>query len=104
MTAPTIGRIVHYTLTYEDASKINKRREDFKVHIEREAYLDTGYVAHWGNMATEGEVFPMIVVRVEGGSTVVNGQILLDGTDTLWKVAVTQGPDQGQWEWPVFVG
>lgn len=103
MTAPTIGRIVLYTLTDDDAARINKRREDFKVHIERESYLDTGYVAHWGNMATPGEVFPMLVVRVDGGSAVVNGQVFLDGADTLWKVAVPNGPDMGEWEWPVIM-
>lgn len=101
MPAPTIGRIVQYTLSYDDAARINKRREDFAAYVHTEGYQDTGYIAHWGERAEGGQVLPLLITRCHGGSS-VNGQVMLDGSDTFWVQSVSEGPDQGQWLWPVI--
>lgn len=88
MTAPTIGRIVHYTLTQANAEAINKRRGDFSDYR--------------GNAAHEGDVFPLVITRIWSGDS-INGQVLLDGSDNLWVISINNGPDQGQWEWPIVV-
>jgi len=40
-----------------------------------------------------------VITRVWGQTegSAVNGQVLLDGDDTLWVTSVTQGPDARQW-------
>lgn len=102
MTSPTpsIGRIVHYTLTEQDAQAINKRRTDFEAHRTTDTYADTGYVAHYGNTARAGYVFPAVIVSTwSGTSPSANLRVLLDGTDDLWT-ASTFGDGPGQWIWP----
>lgn len=101
--APTIGRIVHYKLTAEDADQINRRREDGTGPLS--ASKDkSGAQVHVGNHVHEGETVPMIVTAVWPPYD-VNGQIFLDGNDTLWvKTVAYTGPDAeqapGQWDWP----
>ena len=96
---PTIGRIVLYTLTEDDAQAINKRRDDFKAHLRTDGYADTGYVAHFGNEAREGDVYPAVVLRVWDGD-VINAKVLLDGTDTFWATSRYEGINPGTWAWP----
>lgn len=116
--SPTIGRIVHYRLSAKDAENINRRRDDFK--SGRGKSWVAGAQAHVGNFAGEGDVLPLIVTAVwpteyaslaylahhEPGTTYdgpegVNGQVLLDGNDSLW---VTSAPQHatltGCWSWP----
>lgn len=100
---PTIGRIVHYILSEYDAEQINKRRADAfknKPTIVKDA---TGYVAHVGNEAKAGQVLPLIITRV-WSDTLVNGQLVLDGNDSLWKTSTSEATDDGQaeghWSWP----
>lgn len=96
---PTIGRIVHYTLTEADADAINQRRKDF--HESGVAHDHTGYVGHVGNHAKAGDVFPAMIVRVWEESTVtVNAQVFLDGNDTLWATSRAEGEGPGTWAWP----
>jgi hypothetical protein len=92
MPAPTIGRIVHYTLTEADAAAINKRREDAKA---------TGAVTqfHVGNHAAPGDVCPAMIVATFGGPA-ANLQVVLDGTDTYWATSRTEGDGPGYWTWP----
>jgi hypothetical protein len=100
----SVGRIVHYTLSAYVAEKINKRRQD--AIKSRIADLEEGSQIHYGNTAVEGDVLPMIVVRV-WENNLVNGQVLLDGNDTYWATSVPQvDPDQspvGHWDWPARV-
>jgi hypothetical protein len=97
---PTIGRIVHYTLSAEDAENINRRRVVGAVHPD----WPTGAQAHIGNEAHEGDVVPMIVVRVFQIGTpaegLVNGQAFLDGNDSLWVTSRHEGTMPGTWAWP----
>ena len=94
---PTIGRIVHYCLTEHDAESINRRR------VVRYLGSDTSshtLVLNVGNHASEGDVFPAMIVRV--WPTSVNAQVQLDGNDTLWVTSVTEedGAVPGRWFWP----
>lgn len=88
---PSVGRIVAYTLTETDAEQINKRRQDARV--SGIAATNSGAVVHFGNPVLSGEICAMVIVHVwgthEGAS--VNGQVLLDGNDSLWVTSVTQG-------------
>ena len=98
---PTIGRIVIYKLNFDDAGEINRRRTNSKSvreRIGRERWPE-GAQAHIGAEALVGEEFPMVIVRVNNPAD-VNGQVLLDGNDTLWVKYVKEGPDVGAWHWP----
>ena len=80
---PSLGRIVHLTLRADQAQEINTRR---------------GFSGNVGNRASEGQVFPLIITRIgDTEQSAVNGQVLLDGNDTLWVTSVVQGDETGQW-------
>lgn len=83
---PSIGRIVHYTLSAQDAVRIRAGRE----RLECEE----------GNQPVSGEVYPMIITRVWGPNSEVNGQVLLDGNDTLWVTSVHVGEGERTFAWP----
>lgn len=113
MQEPTIGRIVHYTLTEEDAQQINRRRTTGESIRERmhndggEPKWPAGAQAHIGNYAHAGDVVPMMIVRTwhnEGhylrGDSVLNGQAFLDGNDTFWVQSANEGEGYGEWRWP----
>jgi hypothetical protein len=95
------GSIVLYTLTQYDADAINRRRKDFNDY-RKAGGPDTGHVAHVGNHAYAGDVYPAVVVRVWGNlsNDSVNLSVLLDGNDIFWATSRTQGDDQGQWTAP----
>lgn len=87
MNGVVAGRIVHYVLSDEDAKKINERR---------------GNQPDSGNTTMAGFHTPMMIVRVfpnEHG--LVNGQCLLDGSDTLWVIGkkYNEENDYGSWHW-----
>lgn len=102
---PSIGRIVHYTLTESDAQQIMRRRTTGPAIAERIPSKEwpVGAQAHIGNSVSAGDVFPMIIIRVWPGDVGnVNGQVLLDGTDALWvttvgQVAADSTDKQGLW-------
>lgn len=116
----TTGRTVLYTLSEDDAKQINRRRTDGKSIAERMKNAippqegqnaDTiygwpaGAQAHIGNHASEGDVVPLVVVKVwphEFGQDVpgVNGQAFLDGNDCLWITSAKEGTEPGTWAWP----
>ena len=91
---PSIGRIVHYTLADYDVVAINAQRagDPFK-----------------GNAVTAGDVYPMLITRVWASpetvteGTAVQGQVFLDGPDTLWVTSRQQGDQPGQWHAPIIV-
>lgn len=99
--APTIGRIVHYRLSADDAEQANRRR---KPHAARDHQpggdlWPTQAQAHVGNEAREGTYVPMLIVATWGGTT-VNGQAFLDGNDVLWVTSRQEGTAPGTWTWP----
>jgi hypothetical protein len=103
---PSIGRIVHYTLTQQDAAEINRRRSDYQAFRSNfsgpsdpgQAGAD-GHIAHVGNHAAEGQVCAATIVRTFGGPA-VNLQVHLDGNDTYWATSRTEGTEPGTWTWP----
>ncbi len=120
---PSIGRIVLYTLTADDAAQINRRRTTGAsianrllwgfagLHSEAlpASSMDgevrswpAGAQAHIGNAVAEGDVFPMLITRVWGPSpgSAVNGQAFLDGTDVLWVTSVMVGEGPRTFKWP----
>jgi hypothetical protein len=99
---PSIGRIVHYALSEQDAAQINKRREDFRQFVKASGgnYPSDGYVAHMGNPVEAGDMFPGIVIRVWEAAKSCNLHVLLDGNDTFWACSVSEGDGARQWSWP----
>jgi hypothetical protein len=104
---PTVGRIVHYTLTTDNAEQINRRRTTGKAIADRipDGKWPAGAQAHIGNGAHAGDVLPLLICRVwpdEYGPGVpgVNGQVFLDGNDQLWVTSAKEGTDPGTWAWP----
>lgn len=100
----TIGRIVHYRLTEKDVVAITRRRTT-GLKIQTLADLGewpTGAQAHIGQPVLTGQVVPLIVTTVERTPdlTRVNGQCILDGSDTLWVMHVEEGTENGCWAWP----
>ncbi|NQX34293.1 hypothetical protein [Herbiconiux sp. VKM Ac-2851] len=104
MSAPSTGRIVLYTLAEADADAINRRRDDHRngprVSGTQEIVVQgDGAQVHVGNPARADQVLPLLVVRVNPGGH-VNGQVFLDGNDTLWFTSAAEGYGRGQWSWP----
>lgn len=95
----TVGKIVLFKLTSKEVERINSRRSDAQ-HAHAGSNL-SGYQVHVGNEVREGDVLPMLIVRVwEGG--LVNGQVFLDGNDTLWVTSIHEGSEAGQYSWPAL--
>lgn len=90
---PTPGRIVLVTINEGQAKSINGAR------------TQAGIATKTGNTARAGDVFPMIIVRVwdDRPDASVNGQIILDGNDSLWATSIplASSPEQQfAWRWP----
>lgn len=102
--APTQGRIVLYTLGLEDVDRINKNRIAYATVGDR--LSSAGCQKHIGGMVEEEDTFPMVITAlwgpvVGGGDPqCVNGQVLLDGNDTLWVTSITEGTGPRTWAWP----
>ncbi|MDG9703826.1 hypothetical protein [Streptomyces sp. DH37] len=86
MQQPSIGRIVLYRLSQEDADLIDRRRD----HPGNKLV---------GNPVSPGDVFPASVVRTWDDDS-VNLRVLLDGNDDLWAPSRHQGSEPGTWAWP----
>ena len=103
---PTIGRIVHYTLSEQDAEAINARHAEAEDRARRESEsrdrVIDGNQRHVGNHVEAGDVYPMIITRVWGDQpdSHVNGQVFLDGNDTLWATSVSLGAGERHFVWP----
>jgi len=107
---PTIGRIVHYRLSEDDAKQINRRRTTGASIAARLTYGDdpqlkawpAGAQAHIGNEAHEGDTYPMLITRVWGpnAEAAVNGQCFLDGNDVLWVISACVGEGPRSFSWP----
>lgn len=93
---PTIGRIVHYRLTAENASRITNWRTTKNANW---GAVHGGGQAHVGSPVIEGVVFPMILTYVHQHGS-VNGQCFLDGNDSWWAFDVSEGDGPGTWSWP----
>ena len=101
---PTIGLVVIYTLSPQDAEEINRRRTTGPAIAKRitENHWPLGAQAHIGNRVEQGMNFPMIIVRTWGDTpeSAVQGQVMLDGNDTYWATSRVCGEQAGMWHWP----
>jgi hypothetical protein len=103
---PSTGETVLYRLSQQDVDAITGRRTTGSAIHERiqKGAWPLGAQAHIGNPVNVGDEVPLTIVRVwpdEYGPGVpgVNGQGLLDGTDTLWVLSAREGSEPGQWRW-----
>jgi len=94
---PTICRTVVYVLTKEDADRVNRRRVMGAGHGST---WPEGAQAHVGNHVDGGQKFPLLVTRTFKGYNAVNGQVFLDGNDSLWVMSAKEGTVPGTWHWP----
>lgn len=98
---PSVGRVVHYRLSDSDAEQVTRRRDDAKAKMDWHRTERTGAMVHIGNPVKSGDVYPMVIVRVWSDDpdydTAIQGQVLLDGSDTLWVTSRQQGDLPGQW-------
>lgn len=87
--APTVGRIVHYTLAEYDVSAIRADRAE-------------NSLTQQGNPVTAGDVYPAMVVRTWGSDeySAVQLQVFLDGNHTYWATSRSKGNGPGFWHWP----
>jgi hypothetical protein len=102
---PTVGRIVHYTLSRQDAEHANRRRTTPQSIRDRTnaGTWSVGAQAHIGSEVREGQILPMVVVVVcypGDGQGRVNGQVCLDGNDVLYVSSRPLGTAPGTWAWP----
>ncbi|WP_086846805.1 hypothetical protein [Amycolatopsis kentuckyensis] len=99
---PSIGRIVHYALSDSDVAEVNRRRNDAYKSMAQHRDNADGSQVHVGNAVNPGEVYPMVITRVWGDQpgAAVNGQVLLDGNDSLWVTSRCGGDAPGQYAWP----
>ena len=106
MDTPKAGRIVHYTLTEQDAAEINRRRTSGPRIAERltSGHWPEGAQAHIGNQVSVGQVVPAMIVAVwHLPSGRCNLKCFLDGTDEFWATSreVSSEPETaGYWNWP----
>lgn len=100
---PSVGRIVLLVLTAAIAEQINRRRTTGESIADRIPFgaWHPGTQAHVGNEAHEGDIVPVVVVRVWDNDR-INGQALLDGNDTFWVTSAdpSEEPKAGCWHWP----
>jgi hypothetical protein len=108
---PTPGRIVLYQLSEHDVEQVIRRRTDSRSIASRmdDGTWPRGAQAHLGNTPRQGELAPLLVIRVflagaeadpDPGPVAVNGQVFLDGTDVLWVSSRLEGTAPGTWAWP----
>lgn len=101
---PTVGRVVLFKLNSSHVEQINRRRGHAALHMDDHRANSNGVMVHVGNTVHAGDVFPMVIARVWGNEerSLVNGQVLLDGSDTFWACSVGVGDEAGMWSWPVI--
>lgn len=87
---PTAGRLVHYTISEQDAAVIAANR--------KAAGITAANVAH------AGDVLPATIIRVWSPVTgCANLQVHLDGPDTYWATSRAEGEGPNFWFWPTRV-
>ena len=84
---PTIGRIVKYTISEQDAANINAL---------------SGFEHNNANKAYAGQIFPMMIVATWGNypGALVNGQVFVDGNFTIWVTSINEGVGYRSYSWP----
>ncbi len=102
---PSVGRIVHYQVTSYDVGRIKRQRDPRHRTFRNTDGIIVSGEAHghaFGNEPEVGQVFPLLITKVWGDTeeSAVNGQLFLDGNDSLWLTSVCQGEGSGRWRDP----
>jgi hypothetical protein len=99
---PTLGRIVHYTLSNDDAVSINRRRNHARLAMDMHRTSANGVMVHVGNDVKEGDVYPLVITKAWGPdeTSAFNGQLMLDGNDIFWVTSTQIGEGPGKCFWP----
>ncbi len=96
----TLTPIYDYRLSQTDVDEILRRRTHSgritRLKSENPPQWPHGAQAHVGAQVSVGDVLPLIVTKrhVDGR---INGQVMLDGSDTLWVQQVSWGSEPGQY-------
>ena len=86
MQTPTIGRIVHYVLSAQDAQQIEAARKASGT---------------FGNHVQEGTLTTAVIVAVWPGD-LCNLKVLLDGPDTFWALSRPRHSEEVKSPCPAF--
>ena len=98
-TPGSVGDIVLYRMTTDDAADINRRRTSASSIGERakNGLWPRGAQGHLGSLVRAGDSLPAVVVRVPEQSPHLRSlKVFLDGNDDFWCMA-TAGLEPGQW-------
>lgn len=87
---PTVGRIVHYTLSEGDEALLKER------------YADA--IGRTLNTPRDGKAQVELAQLSYPGQTWANLQVFLDGAVTYWATSRSEGENPGTWAWPPRVG
>lgn len=97
---PKTGRQILYVLSDTDVQTIMKQRV-LSADLMNED--DRHLAAFRGNSVLAGDIVPAVIIRVwNEQSGLMNGQALLDGTDSLWLLSRERDANKtpGTWHWP----
>ncbi len=98
MEGLTVGRVVHYALSTDDAKIINERR--IAVNQPAGERLP-GVQYHIGNPVESGEHCAMVITQVWNTDGLINGKVVLDGLDDYWATSrrYSEQKEPGTWHW-----
>lgn len=97
---PKVGETVIYMLSAENVADIMRRREDTRVNLQMMRDERPGFQAHVGNAVAAGDIVAMTITQVWANHHHgVNGQVTLDGNDSLWVRSADRGWGMGLWRW-----
>jgi len=101
---PTVGRVVLYRFTAEQAEAVNRRRRHAVAMISDHGANTGGFMVHVGNDIVLGQDYAADIVAVWGATydSYVNLQVKLDGTDCYWAYSVRCGDQPGDYHWMVY--
>jgi hypothetical protein len=92
------GRIVNFVISDIIAGEINRKRA-----ASLRSVVNVTIPTHIGNLTKEGDIFPMMVIKVWNDFGEINGQVFLDGNDTYWAQSIIYShqdePLPGTWHW-----
>lgn len=90
---PTVGKVVIYRISAQDATAINQRRADARDKLAWHHALRSGAQVHVGNTAQVGDEYPLMITKTWGDAegSCFNGQLFLDGNDLYWVTSTKMG-------------
>ena len=96
---------MQYVVSGKDATDIMRRRTSSGSILDRmhgnPPTWPSGAQAHIGNHVSALDIYPAMIVGLNGCSGIVNLKVELDGTDCYWAENVVYDPAKGEgtWHW-----